>query len=340
MGRICNRLHSWEALDLVLHLGRRGVGHWMLHGRILLKYYHNQNFYNFLNLFLERYGPNTWFPTKKRYGRYLVSGHRGVAYLWDLGVGGQYEAKRVLPLDHDFDKADIRCVKFHPTTSCFAGSLGDRAVAMWDIGKAGMVRLVPTAHACTSMAWSPNGIELACGLTNGDLAVYDMRRSDLVLNYYADGGGGIVNSNLSNSAEVTSSSGPVHSVEWLPHEDSIACDIVANYTSSTTQNDDINMDDVNNTGGAGMSNHATCNLIAYGSHYGINIVPREAGCGGVSASANSAGSTEMQLAGSTSALGLAIASSNRALKYPGHKILRSKFDFASSTLVTLGVEAE
>lgn len=72
-------------------------------------------------------------------------------------------------------QSDVDVVSWHPNSHYIATGSSDRTVRLWDVGTGSCVRIM-TAQTSgpTSLAFSPDGKQLAAGTEDGSVSVYDL----------------------------------------------------------------------------------------------------------------------------------------------------------------------
>ena len=127
------------------------------------------------------------------FGGYLLSGHRGCCYLWDVCQGAEVVRACLLGDGEEAARTDFRSVKFHPTLDfCATGLSGRPTVAFFDLGRsAKMVRLSSVGGTVSAFSFSVCGRYLHCGLVSGDVAMYDIRKGAVLCTEFGVQGGAI-----------------------------------------------------------------------------------------------------------------------------------------------------
>eukprot|EP00392_Amoebophrya_sp_AT5.2_P016372 g16633.t1 len=134
------------------------------------------------------------------YGDYFATGHRGVAFLWDMRVQQEIQTCRIIGLGLETEMSgaftsasfssgstaqgqgeDFHCVRFHPTSEFLAAGVGARQLRLFDLGRSGrVIRTMPTPETVTALDFSFDGCYANAGLADGSLCVFDLRKNQLL----------------------------------------------------------------------------------------------------------------------------------------------------------------
>lgn len=95
----------------------------------------------------------------------------GSVYIWD--VNATEKPNIAFPNQH---KAACTGVAFSPVNHVlFASASMDGDIVFYDVAQHKIVKVMPTASPITSMCFHDDGVTVAVGKANGDVAVYDLR---------------------------------------------------------------------------------------------------------------------------------------------------------------------
>jgi WD40 repeat protein len=76
---------------------------------------------------------------------------------------------------HAGHQSDVDVVAWHPNSHYLATGSSDRSLRLWEAASGACVRVLTAQTSCiTSLAFSPDGSQLAAGTEDGTVAVYDI----------------------------------------------------------------------------------------------------------------------------------------------------------------------
>lgn len=121
------------------------------------------------------------YPTKttslsfSKGGKWLASSGSDAMVLWPFFGGGPM-GKAPIELAGG-DGTNCTVVACHPKEELVAGGFEDGLVVVADIGSSRILPVAPAGHGpVTTLAWSPDGTQLALGTENGFAAIVDFAR--------------------------------------------------------------------------------------------------------------------------------------------------------------------